>query len=113
MMGDHSTFLRGFEHEEEVQDQLYYQILCSYMVAIEISRVLLSPVHPLRLSLVLNLAYFYSTIGKNRDRACDICRQARDEAEAEMETMSETLAFSQQQDAVMLLQMMSEFVPFS
>ncbi|MQL86527.1 hypothetical protein Taro_019055 [Colocasia esculenta] len=49
----------------------------------------LSPTHPIRLGLALNFSVFYYEIMNSPERACQLARQAFDEAISELDTLSE------------------------
>lgn len=50
---------------------------------------LTAPTHPIRLGLALNFSVFYYEILNSPDKACQLAKQAFDDAIAELDTLSE------------------------
>lgn len=48
-----------------------------------------APTHPIRLGLALNFSVFYYEILNSPDKACQLAKQAFDDAIAELDTLSE------------------------
>lgn len=61
----------------------------AYSQASEIANVDLPPTHPIRLGLALNFSVFYYEIMNSPDKACQLAKQAFDDAIAELDTLSE------------------------
>lgn len=63
--------------------------LAAYDQASSIANVELPPTHPIRLGLALNFSVFYYEILASPDKACNLAKQAFDDAIAELDTLSE------------------------
>lgn len=63
--------------------------LSAYEEASKIANVELPPTHPIRLGLALNFSVFYYEIINSPDKACQLAKQAFDDAIAELDTLSE------------------------
>jgi len=61
----------------------------AYQVALEISKDEMAPTHPIRLGLALNFSVFYYEILNSPKKACQLAKQAFDEAIAELDTLNE------------------------
>lgn len=61
----------------------------AYQDALEISKSKMIPTHPIRLGLALNFSVFYYEILNAPDRACELAKQAFDDAIAELDTLNE------------------------
>ena len=49
----------------------------------------MQPTHPIRLGLALNFSVFYYEILNSPDKACQLAKQAFDDAIAELDTLNE------------------------
>ena len=49
----------------------------------------MQPTHPIRLGLALNFSVFYYEIQNSPDKACQLAKQAFDDAIAELDTLNE------------------------
>merc|ERR1711963_922801 len=74
----------------------YHRYLAEFLVnderskaASDIAVAELPPTHPIRLGLALNFSVFYYEILNSPDRACQLAKQAFDDAIAELDTLSE------------------------
>ena len=61
----------------------------AYHDAFEISKSKMQPTHPIRLGLALNFSVFYYEIQNSPDKACQLAKQAFDDAVAELDTLNE------------------------
>merc|ERR1712058_202428 len=61
----------------------------SYKEAFDIARSEMQPTHPIRLGLALNFSVFYYEILNSPDKACQLAKQAFDDAIAELDTLNE------------------------
>merc|ERR1719422_17804 len=61
----------------------------AYQDAFEISKGQMQPTHPIRLGLALNFSVFYYEILNSPDKACQLAKQAFDDAIAELDTLNE------------------------
>ncbi|KAE8654133.1 14-3-3-like protein GF14 kappa [Hibiscus syriacus] len=88
MKGDYHRYLAefktGVERKEAVESTL-----TAYKSAQDIAITDLAPTHSIRLGLALNFSIFYYEILNSPDRACNLAKQAFDEAIAEFDTLGE------------------------
>ncbi|KAF7630837.1 14-3-3 protein [Meloidogyne graminicola] len=61
----------------------------SYQEAFDIAKDKMQPTHPIRLGLALNFSVFYYEILNSPDKACQLAKQAFDDAIAELDTLNE------------------------
>merc|ERR1712130_1070426 len=61
----------------------------AYQDAFDISKSSMQPTHPIRLGLALNFSVFYYEILNSPDKACQLAKQAFDDAIAELDTLNE------------------------
>merc|ERR1712064_129020 len=61
----------------------------AYQGAYDISKSKMQPTHPIRLGLALNFSVFYYEILNSPDKACQLAKQAFDDAIAELDTLNE------------------------
>ncbi|KAJ9561739.1 hypothetical protein OSB04_006899 [Centaurea solstitialis] len=64
----------------------------------------LAPTHPIRLGLALNFSVFYYEILNSPDRACNLAKQAFDEAIAELDTLGE----DSYKDSTLIMQLLRD-----
>merc|ERR1711954_57545 len=57
--------------------------------AYQVSKSKMQPTHPIRLGLALNFSVFYYEILNSPDKACQLAKQAFDDAIAELDTLNE------------------------
>jgi len=88
MKGDYHRYLAEFatgnERKEAAQNSL-----TAYKQASEVAVTDLAPTHPIRLGLALNFSVFYYEILNSPDRACQLAKQAFDDAIAELDNVTE------------------------
>merc|ERR1711920_524304 len=103
MKGDYHRYLSEFQTggtRKESADKA----LESYQQASDIALADLPPTHPIRLGLALNFSVFYYEILNSPDRACNLAKQAFDDAIAELDTLSE----ESYKDSTLIMQLLRD-----
>jgi len=103
MKGDYYRYLAEVATGEERTES----IKCSqqaYQNAFEISKDEMQPTHPIRLGLALNFSVFYYEILNSPDQACQLAKQAFDDAIAELDTLSE----DSYKDSTLIMQLLRD-----
>jgi 14-3-3 protein epsilon len=88
MKGDYYRYLAEFATGNERKDAAQNS-LTAYKQASEVAVTELAPTHPIRLGLALNFSVFYYEILNSPDRACQLAKQAFDDAIAELDNVTE------------------------
>jgi len=103
MKGDYhryvAEFTAGNKRKEAADSSLQ-----SYQSASDIANTELPPTHPIRLGLALNFSVFYYEILNSPDRACQLAKQAFDDAIAELDTLSE----DSYKDSTLIMQLLRD-----
>jgi len=76
----------------------------AYQDAFEISKSKMQPTHPIRLGLALNFSVFYYEILHSPEKACQLAKQAFDDAIAELDTLSE----DSYKDSTLIMQLLRD-----
>jgi len=76
----------------------------AYQEAFEISKTKMAPTHPIRLGLALNFSVFYYEIQNSPEKACQLAKQAFDEAIAELDTLNE----DSYKDSTLIMQLLRD-----
>lgn len=76
----------------------------AYQDAFEISKSKMQPTHPIRLGLALNFSVFYYEIINSPDKACQLAKQAFDDAIAELDTLNE----DSYKDSTLIMQLLRD-----
>ncbi|XP_061571845.1 14-3-3 protein zeta-like [Cololabis saira] len=76
----------------------------AYKQAFEISKEEMQPTHPIRLGLALNYSVFFYEILNSPEEACQLAKQAFDEAIAELDTLSE----ESYKDSTLIMQLLRD-----
>jgi len=76
----------------------------AYADAFEISKSKMQPTHPIRLGLALNFSVFYYEILNSPDKACQLAKQAFDDAIAELDTLNE----DSYKDSTLIMQLLRD-----
>merc|ERR1712008_606777 len=103
MKGDYHRYLSEFQIGD-VRKESAGAALDAYQAASGIASSDLPPTHPIRLGLALNFSVFYYEILNSPDRACNIAKQAFDDAIAELDTLSE----ESYKDSTLIMQLLRD-----
>ncbi|WVZ04938.1 hypothetical protein V8G54_018284 [Vigna mungo] len=103
MKGDYHRYLAEFKTGAERKDAAESTLL-AYKSAQDIALADLAPTHPIRLGLALNFSVFYYEILNSPDRACNLAKQAFDEAISELDTLGE----ESYKDSTLIMQLLRD-----
>lgn len=103
MKGDYHRYLSEFQ-SADARSGSAEAALESYQSASGIASADLPPTHPIRLGLALNFSVFYYEILNNPDKACQIAKQAFDDAIAELDTLNE----ESYKDSTLIMQLLRD-----
>lgn len=103
MKGDYHRYLAEFLSTDTRKDAAEDSLL-AYRSASDIAMTDLPSTHPIRLGLALNFSVFYYEIMNSPDRACQLAKQAFDEAIAELDTLSE----ESYKDSTLIMQLLRD-----
>ncbi|KAI3672472.1 hypothetical protein L6452_38560 [Arctium lappa] len=103
MKGDYHRYLAEFKTGAE-RKEAAESTLNAYKAAQDIANTELAPTHPIRLGLALNFSVFYYEILNSPDRACNLAKQAFDEAIAELDTLGE----DSYKDSTLIMQLLRD-----
>lgn len=101
--GDYYRYLAEFmtgDRRKEVADKS----LESYQAATETASAELPTTHPLRLGLALNFSVFYFEIMGQPEKACQLAKQAFDDAIAQLDSLSE----ESYKDSTLIMQLLRD-----
>ncbi|WCJ43503.1 14-3-3-like protein [Euphorbia peplus] len=98
-----SRYLAEFKTAAE-RKEAAESTLTAYKAAQDIANAELAPTHPIRLGLALNFSVFYYEILNSPDRACNLAKQAFDEAIAELDTLGE----ESYKDSTLIMQLLRD-----
>merc|ERR1711872_1118611 len=76
----------------------------SYKEAFDIAKSEMQPTHPIRLGLALNFSVFYYEILNSPEKACQLAKQAFDDAIAELDTLNE----DSYKDSTLIMQLLRD-----
>merc|ERR1711934_1020005 len=76
----------------------------SYKQAFDIAGQEMPPTHPIRLGLALNYSVFYYEILNNPEKACELAKNAFDDAIAELDQLQE----DSYKDATLIMQLLRD-----
>jgi len=76
----------------------------AYQEAFEIAKSEMQPTHPIRLGLALNFSVFYYEILNSPEKACQLAKQAFDDAIAELDTLNE----DSYKDSTLIMQLLRD-----
>ena len=103
MKGDYHRYLAEFKTGAERKEAAESTLL-AYKSAQDIALADLTPTHPIRLGLALNFSVFYYEILNSPDRACNLAKQAFDEAISELDTLGE----ESYKDSTLIMQLLRD-----
>ncbi|KAH0688828.1 hypothetical protein KY285_015984 [Solanum tuberosum] len=103
MKGDYHRYLAEFKTGAERKEAAENTLL-AYKSAQDIALAELTPTHPIRLGLALNFSVFYYEILNSPDRACNLAKQAFDDAIAELDTLGE----ESYKDSTLIMQLLRD-----
>jgi len=103
MKGDYYRYLAEFLSGDE-RKNASENSLTAYKEASSIAATELTPTHPIRLGLALNYSVFYYEIMNNPDRACQLAKQAFDDAIAELDSLPE----ESYKDSTLIMQLLRD-----
>lgn len=103
MKGDYHRYLAEFSNDPDRQDSAQMS-LDAYKQATDIAMTELTPTHPIRLGLALNFSVFYYEILNNPEAACQLAKQAFDDAIAELDTLNE----DSYKDSTLIMQLLRD-----
>jgi len=103
MKGDYHRYLAEFATGNN-RKEAAENALIAYKSASDIAVTELPPTHPIRLGLALNFSVFYYEILNSPDRACQLAKQAFDDAIAELDTLSE----DSYKDSTLIMQLLRD-----
>ncbi|KAK4417098.1 14-3-3 protein 1 [Sesamum alatum] len=103
MKGDYHRYLAEFkvgnERKEAAEDTML-----AYKAAQDVALADLAPTHPIRLGLALNFSVFYYEILNASEKACNMAKQAFEEAIAELDTLGE----ESYKDSTLIMQLLRD-----
>jgi len=103
MKGDYHRYLAEFATGQNRKEAAENSLI-AYKSASDIATTELPPTHPIRLGLALNFSVFYYEILNSQDRACQLAKQAFDDAIAELDTLSE----DSYKDSTLIMQLLRD-----
>lgn len=106
MCGDYHRYLAEFAAPDE-RSAAAESSREAYKKATDIAATDLPPTHPIRLGLALNFSVFYYEILNAPEDACDLAKQAFDDAIAELDTLNEDQSQSYK-DSTLIMQLLRD-----
>ncbi|KAJ1269406.1 hypothetical protein BS78_07G209000 [Paspalum vaginatum] len=103
MKGDYHRYLAEFKTGSERKESAE-STMVAYKAAQDIALAELAPTHPIRLGLALNFSVFYYEILNSPDKACNLAKQAFDEAISELDTLGE----ESYKDSTLIMQLLRD-----
>ncbi|KAL0227381.1 hypothetical protein P9112_014705 [Eukaryota sp. TZLM1-RC] len=103
MKGDYYRYLAEFSTEIG-RKEAAEKSLEAYQSATEIAYNHLAPTHPIRLGLALNFSVFYYEILNAPERACNLAKNAFDDAIAELDSLEE----QSYKDSTLIMQLLRD-----
>ncbi|RCV25871.1 hypothetical protein SEVIR_5G202100v4 [Setaria viridis] len=103
MKGDYHRYLAEFKTGTERKESAE-STMVAYKAAQDIALAEMAPTHPIRLGLALNFSVFYYEILNSPDKACNLAKQAFDEAISELDTLGE----ESYKDSTLIMQLLRD-----
>nr|AHJ11157.1 14-3-3 zeta [Heterorhabditis bacteriophora] len=103
MKGDYYRYLAEVAAGED-RSSVVDKSQQSYQEAFDIAKDKMQPTHPIRLGLALNFSVFYYEILNAPDKACQLAKQAFDDAIAELDTLNE----DSYKDSTLIMQLLRD-----
>jgi 14-3-3 protein beta/theta/zeta len=103
MKGDYYRYLAEVAAGDE-RNNVIDQSQKAYQEAFDIAKEKMQPTHPIRLGLALNFSVFYYEILNAPDKACQLAKQAFDDAIAELDTLNE----DSYKDSTLIMQLLRD-----
>jgi len=103
MKGDYFRYLAEVASEAE-KEAVVAKSQEAYKDAFDISKSAMQPTHPIRLGLALNFSVFYYEIMSSPEKACQLAKQAFDDAIAELDTLNE----DSYKDSTLIMQLLRD-----
>jgi len=103
MKGDYHRYIAEFTTEGE-RKEAAENSLTAYKAASDVAKGELPPTHPIRLGLALNFSVFYYEIMNSPTLACQLAKQAFDDAIAELDTLPE----ESYKDSTLIMQLLRD-----
>ncbi|KJE89822.1 tyrosine 3-monooxygenase/tryptophan 5-monooxygenase activation protein [Capsaspora owczarzaki ATCC 30864] len=103
MKGDYYRYLAEFTSGED-KNNITKQSETAYQEAFNVASKDMPPTHPIRLGLALNFSVFFYEIRNSPERACQLAKQAFDDAIAELDTLSE----DSYKDSTLIMQLLRD-----
>lgn len=103
MKGDYYRYLAEFYTGDERQ-KVADESLKAYSTAAEAANTDLAPTHPIRLGLALNFSVFYYEIRNSPNEACQLAKDAFDQAIAKIDVLSE----ESYKDSTLIMQLLKD-----
>ncbi|KAG2335104.1 hypothetical protein Bca4012_016290 [Brassica carinata] len=103
MKGDYHRYMAEFMSGEE-RKAAAEDTMGAYKAAQDIAAADMAPTHPIRLGLALNFSVFYYEILNSSDKACNMAKQAFEEAIAELDTLGE----ESYKDSTLIMQLLRD-----
>ncbi|OWF44888.1 14-3-3 protein epsilon-like isoform X2 [Mizuhopecten yessoensis] len=103
MEGDYNRYLAEFSTGDD-RKKASEDSLLAYTNATQATGADLPPTHPIRLGLALNFSVFYYEILNSPKKACDLAREAFDEAVGQLEQLSE----ESYKDSTLIMQLLRD-----
>ncbi|CAI2350823.1 unnamed protein product [Caenorhabditis sp. 36 PRJEB53466] len=102
MKGDYYRYLAEVASEDRAA--VVEKSQKAYQEALDIAKEKMQPTHPIRLGLALNFSVFYYEILNTPEHACQLAKQAFDDAIAELDTLNE----DSYKDSTLIMQLLRD-----